>query len=77
MNIVQPIRDKAVIDGVKAYLRLRSMRDYLFFCFGLSTVNQTYSGCDLEWSEERTFRPRKKRMRMINYSSSTHLFEAT
>ncbi|MDF2534399.1 MAG: site-specific integrase [Bacillales bacterium] len=44
MNFVQPIRDPEVIEAVKQYLKLRSMRDYLFFCFGI------YSGlrvCDL------------------------------
>ncbi|OIJ12671.1 hypothetical protein BKP37_12780 [Anaerobacillus alkalilacustris] len=35
MNFVQPIRDPDVIEGIKQYLRLRSMRDYLFFCFGI------------------------------------------
>ncbi|MBO7747369.1 tyrosine-type recombinase/integrase [Paenibacillus sp. MWE-103] len=35
MNVVQPIRDPAVIEGVKQYLRIRSLRDYLFFCFGI------------------------------------------
>lgn len=35
MNIVQPIREQAVIDGIKSYLKMRSMRDYLFFCFGI------------------------------------------
>jgi integrase len=35
MNVVQPIRDQVVIDGVKRYLWLRSMRDYLYFCMGI------------------------------------------
>ncbi|QKS42935.1 tyrosine-type recombinase/integrase (plasmid) [Paenibacillus cellulosilyticus] len=35
MKVVQPIRDQAAIDGIKYYLRIRSMRDYLFFCFGI------------------------------------------
>lgn len=35
MNIVQPIRDQAVITAVKKYLRTRSLRNYLFFCFGI------------------------------------------
>lgn len=35
MNFVQPIRDPHIIEGIKQYLRLRSMRDYLFFCFGI------------------------------------------
>lgn len=35
MNYVQPIRDPKVIEAIKQYLRLRSMRNYLFFCFGI------------------------------------------
>lgn len=35
MNVVQPIRDQEVIEGIKEYLKLRSMRNYLFFCFGI------------------------------------------
>ena len=35
MNFLQPIRDPDVIEGIKEYLKLRSMRNYLFFCFGI------------------------------------------
>lgn len=35
MNFVQPIRDPEVIKGIKEYLRVRSMRNYLFFCLGI------------------------------------------
>lgn len=35
MNFVQPIRDPNVIEAIKQYLKLRSMRNYLFFCFGI------------------------------------------
>ncbi|MFD2442920.1 tyrosine-type recombinase/integrase [Bacillus sp. CGMCC 1.16607] len=35
MNFVQPIRDPKVIEAVKQYFKLRSMRNYLFFCFGI------------------------------------------
>jgi integrase len=35
MNFVQPIRDPNVIEAVKRYLKLRSLRNYLFFCFGI------------------------------------------
>lgn len=35
MNFVQPIRDPAVIEAIKKYLRNRSLRNYLFFCFGI------------------------------------------
>jgi len=35
MNFVQPIRDQDVIDGIKEYLKLRSLRNYLLFCMGI------------------------------------------
>lgn len=35
MNVVQPIRDPEVIIGIKQYLKLRSLRNYLFFCLGI------------------------------------------
>jgi integrase len=35
MNFVQPIRDPKVIEAMKQYLKLRSLRNYLFFCFGI------------------------------------------
>ncbi|WP_067725345.1 tyrosine-type recombinase/integrase [Oceanobacillus damuensis] len=35
MNFVQPIRDPDVIKGIKQYLKLRSIRNYLFFCLGI------------------------------------------
>lgn len=35
MNFVQPIRDPDVVEGVKKYLKMRSLRNYLFFCFGI------------------------------------------
>lgn len=35
MNTVQPIRDQAIIDGIKMYLKVRNLRDYLFFCMGI------------------------------------------
>jgi integrase len=35
MNFVQPIRDPYVIEGIKQYLKARSLRNYLFFCFGI------------------------------------------
>lgn len=35
MNFVQPIRDPDVIDAIKKYLKLRSLRNYLFFCMGI------------------------------------------
>ncbi|MFB9326983.1 tyrosine-type recombinase/integrase [Paenibacillus aurantiacus] len=35
MNFVQPIRDPMVIEGIKEYMKIRSLRNYLFFCFGI------------------------------------------
>lgn len=35
MKTVQPIRDQAIIDGIKQYLKVRSLRDYLIFCNGI------------------------------------------
>ncbi|TCJ05055.1 tyrosine-type recombinase/integrase [Cytobacillus praedii] len=35
MNVVQPIRDPDVIEAIKKYLKTRSLRNYLFFCFGI------------------------------------------
>ncbi|QJD87890.1 tyrosine-type recombinase/integrase [Cohnella herbarum] len=35
MNPVQPIRDDRIVEGMKHYFRMRSMRNYLFFCIGI------------------------------------------
>lgn len=35
MKVVQPIRDTEVIEGLKHYFWIRSMRNYLFFCLGI------------------------------------------
>jgi integrase len=35
MNFVQPIRDPEIIKGIKQYLKMRSLRNYLFFCLGI------------------------------------------
>ncbi|MDQ6418686.1 tyrosine-type recombinase/integrase [Paenibacillus sp. LHD-117] len=35
MKTVQPIRDDRVVEGMKQYFRVRSMRNYLFFCIGI------------------------------------------
>ncbi|WP_274363727.1 tyrosine-type recombinase/integrase [Paenibacillus thermotolerans] len=35
MNFVQPIRDPNIIEGLKNYLKVRSLRNYLFFTFGI------------------------------------------
>jgi integrase len=58
MNFVQPIRDPEVIEAVKQYLKLRSMRNYLFFCFGI------YSG--LRVSDLR-------KLRVVMVRGTTHV----
>ncbi|XID91048.1 tyrosine-type recombinase/integrase [Paenibacillaceae bacterium WGS1546] len=35
MKTVQPIRDDRIVEGMKQYFRMRSMRNYLFFCIGI------------------------------------------
>lgn len=35
MNTVQPIRDKTKIVVIQNYLKLRSWRNYIFFCLGI------------------------------------------
>ncbi|WP_274362741.1 tyrosine-type recombinase/integrase [Paenibacillus thermotolerans] len=35
MNFVQPIRDPEIIEGIQHYLKLRSIRNYLFFTMGI------------------------------------------
>jgi integrase len=35
VNFVQPIRDPKVVEAIKQYFRLRSLRNYLFFCLGV------------------------------------------
>lgn len=35
MKVVQPIRDQEIIYGIKVYLKLRSIRDFLLFCIGI------------------------------------------
>lgn len=37
MNVVEPIRDKAIIEEIKDYLRSRNERDYMLFVFGINT----------------------------------------
>ncbi|WP_340014664.1 site-specific integrase [Paenibacillus sp. FSL K6-1318] len=37
MNFVQPIRDPAIIDEVKEFLRSESERNYMMFTFGINT----------------------------------------
>jgi integrase len=58
MNFVQPIRDPNVIEAIKQYLKLRSLRNYLFFCFGI------YSG--LRVSDLRL-------LRIIHVKGNTHV----
>ncbi|SLK13754.1 MULTISPECIES: hypothetical protein [unclassified Paenibacillus] len=35
MNEVQPIRDKAVVEQIKNYLKVTSFRNYIFFSMGV------------------------------------------
>lgn len=35
MNVVQPIRDPAVVDAIRDYLKLTSLRNYIFFSLGV------------------------------------------
>lgn len=35
MNFVQPIRNPDMIEAIKRYLKIRSLRNYLFFCIGI------------------------------------------
>lgn len=35
MKVVQPIRDQEIIYGIKVYLKLRSIRDFLLFSIGI------------------------------------------
>nr|WP_309099081.1 site-specific integrase [Fredinandcohnia onubensis] len=37
MNVVQPIRDKELIQQIKKYLKRRSERNYVLFLFGINT----------------------------------------
>lgn len=37
MNFVQPIRDPAVIDDIKEFLRSENERNYMMFTFGINT----------------------------------------
>lgn len=44
MRKVQPIRDERVIDGMKEYFYIRSMRNYLFFVWAY-TADFEYLTC--------------------------------
>lgn len=35
MKTVQPIRDDRIVEGMKQYFRVRSMRNFIFFCLGI------------------------------------------
>jgi integrase len=37
MNLVQPIRDKELIQKIKKWLKVRSERNYILFLFGINT----------------------------------------
>lgn len=72
MNTVQPIREPLLVEGIKDYLKIRSIRNYIFFCMGIysglrvsdllrlqvGTVrNQTH----ITIVEEKTKKTKKKR----------------
>lgn len=69
MNFVQPIRDPDVIEGIKQYLKIRSIRNYLFFCFGiysglrvgdlLSLRVGMVKGTHISIIEQKTKKPKK------------------
>ncbi|MGG1673308.1 tyrosine-type recombinase/integrase [Paenibacillus sp. NRS-1783] len=58
MKIVQPIRDDRIVEGMKHFFRVRSMRNYLFFCLGI------YSG--LRVSDLLTLRAVEVRRSHVN-----------
>lgn len=37
MNLVQPIRDRALIQSIKKYLKVRNERNFILFLFGINT----------------------------------------
>lgn len=69
MNVVEPIRDKEIIDEIKEYLRSRNERDYILFLFGihtglrisdiLSLKVKDVSGMHLVIREQKTNKPKR------------------
>jgi len=53
VNKVQPIRDERVIEGLKHYFRVRSTRNYLFFCIGIYSGLRVSDLCRLRVGEVR------------------------
>lgn len=53
MNRVQPIRDVRIIEGMKEYFRVRSLRDYLFFCLGIYSGLRVSDLCRLRVGDVR------------------------
>lgn len=53
MKTVQPIRDDRIIEGMKHYFRVRSMRDYLFFCIGIYSGLRVSDLCKLRVGDVR------------------------
>lgn len=53
MKKVQPIRDERIIDGMKEYFMMRSMRNYLFFCIGIYSGLRVSDLCKLRVDEVR------------------------
>lgn len=72
MNVVQPIRDKKVVEGIREYLRLRSERNYIFFSLGVYSglrvsdllnlqVGTVRGKTHIELLEQKTMNTRKKK----------------
>lgn len=53
MKKVQPIRDERIVDGMKHYFYVRSMRNYLFFCIGIYSGLRVSDLCNLQVGEVR------------------------
>lgn len=51
MKKVQPIRDERIVEGMKHYFFLRSMRNYLFFCIGIYSGLRVSDLCRLRVAE--------------------------
>jgi integrase len=71
MNTVQPIRDKSKIIQIQNYLKLRSQRNYIFFCLGIYsglrvsdllklTVGKVRNQTHIALIPEKTKRKKKK-----------------
>lgn len=55
MKKVQPIRDERVIDGMKHYFWLRSIRNYLFFCISKWQEKSPLLKRILKWTKTKIY----------------------